>query len=81
MNTKLFKIIGVNMVVFVLVLFVLGFARQGTKKRTSSLSDLLYLLKTTKKWWLLPFLIALIAYGALMLVTSTAVAPFVYTIF
>ncbi len=57
------------------------FARQGTKKRTSSIGEFLYLLKTNKKWWLLPLLMVLIAYGALMLATSTGAAPFVYTIF
>ena len=39
-------------------------------------------LKVRKKFWLLPIIIILILFGALLFFTSgTAVAPFIYTIF
>ena len=39
-------------------------------------------LKTRKKFWLLPILIILGTFGALLYFTSgTVVAPFIYTIF
>ena len=39
-------------------------------------------LKVRKKYWLLPILIVLVLFGALiMLSQGTAVAPFIYTIF
>ena len=39
-------------------------------------------LKTRKKYWLLPILIVLVLFGALIVLTQgTAVAPFIYTIF
>ena len=39
-------------------------------------------LKIRKKYWLLPILIVLVLFGALIVLTQgTAVAPFVYTIF
>ena len=39
-------------------------------------------LKVRKKYWLLPILIVLVIFGALIVLTKgTAVAPFIYTIF
>ena len=36
---------------------------------------------TNKKWWLGPIVLALLALGGLLLLTSTAAAPFIYTLF
>ncbi|MEW6407083.1 MAG: DUF5989 family protein [Patescibacteria group bacterium] len=39
-------------------------------------------LKTRKKFWLLPIIILLVLLGALIIFTeSSAVAPFIYTLF
>lgn len=39
-------------------------------------------LKVRKKWWLLPIIIMLLLLGALIMFTeSSAVAPFIYTLF
>ena len=39
-------------------------------------------LRVRKKYWLLPILIVLALFGALIVLTQgTAVAPFIYTIF
>jgi hypothetical protein len=39
-------------------------------------------LKVRKKWWLAPIIIVLVMLGALIVLTeSSAVAPFVYTLF
>ena len=39
-------------------------------------------LKVRKKWWLAPILITLVLLGALIVFTqSSAVAPFIYTLF
>ena len=39
-------------------------------------------LKIRKKYWLLPILIVLALFGALIVLTQgTAIAPFIYTIF
>ena len=35
-------------------------------------------LKHNKKWWLLPILIALLLLGALVVLSGTALAPFIY---
>ena len=38
--------------------------------------------KSAKKFWLLPIILALLLFGALIILTSgSAVAPFIYTIF
>ena len=39
-------------------------------------------IKVRKKYWLLPILIVLVLFGALIVLSQgTAVAPFIYTIF
>ena len=38
-------------------------------------------LKYNKKWWLLPIVIVLLTLGALVILGSTAAAPFIYTLF
>jgi drug/metabolite transporter superfamily protein YnfA len=38
-------------------------------------------LRFNKKWWLLPILITLLVLGLLMVLSGTAAAPFIYTLF
>ena len=39
-------------------------------------------LKVRKKWWLMPIIVVLVLLGALIVLTeSSAVAPFIYTLF
>jgi len=46
------------------------------------LQDLWGFLKVRKKFWLLPLILSLLLFGLLILLTgSSAIAPFVYTIF
>ncbi len=46
------------------------------------LRDLWGFLRTRKKFWLLPMILAFLVLGALIILTSgSAVAPFIYTIF
>jgi hypothetical protein len=46
------------------------------------LKEFLDFLKNRKKYWLLPILIFLVLFGALIVLSQgTAVAPFIYTIF
>jgi hypothetical protein len=40
-----------------------------------------YFLKQNKKWWLLPILVIVFAFGVLVFVSGTAAAPFIYTLF
>lgn len=46
------------------------------------LKELLYFLKTRKKFWLLPLIIMLLLLASLVALTSvSALAPFIYSIF
>ena len=47
----------------------------------NALTDFWYFLQHCKKWWLLPVLAVLLLCGALMLLSGTALAPFIYTLF
>jgi len=48
----------------------------------SMLSEIWALLRTRKKLWLLPIVIVLLLFGALLIFAqSSALAPFIYTIF
>ena len=38
-------------------------------------------MKENKKWWLLPIAVVLLLFGALVLLSGTAAAPFIYTLF
>ena len=51
------------------------------QQQTGFVSELLYFLRTSRKWWLLPILVILVLFGVLLLLSSTAIAPFIYTIF
>lgn len=57
------------------------FVRQGSMKRRSFWSDYFFLLRTNKKWWMLPLIVVLLAFGALMILAGTGAAPFIYTLF
>ena len=46
------------------------------------LRELWAFMKERKKWWLGPIILILVAFGALLIFSqSSAVAPFVYTLF
>ena len=38
-------------------------------------------LKHNKKWWLLPIVVVLLLVTVLVVLSGTAVAPFIYTLF
>ncbi|HXG11720.1 MAG TPA: DUF5989 family protein [Gemmataceae bacterium] len=44
-------------------------------------SEFWYFLRQNKKWWLLPILVVLVLMGLLMVLSGTAAAPFIYTLF
>jgi hypothetical protein len=58
------------------------FARAASETRRGGLHlELWYLIRRSKKWWLIPFLIPIVMGGALMLLAGTGAAPFIYTLF
>ena len=47
----------------------------------SLLSDFWFFLKHNKKWWLLPLIAVLLLFGLLMMLSGSALAPFIYPLF
>ena len=45
------------------------------------LKEVWYLLVSDRRWWLAPIVIALLVLGALVMLSGTGVAPFIYTLF
>jgi Na+/H+ antiporter NhaB len=48
---------------------------------TGIVSEFWYFLGHSKKWWLLPIVVVLLVFGILVFLSSTAAAPFIYTLF
>jgi hypothetical protein len=55
-------------------------ARQNEQTK-GLIGEFMYFLRTSKKWWLLPILVVLLAFGLLVFLSGTAAAPFIYTLF
>ena len=52
-----------------------------SERQGNILGEFWYFLAQSKKWWLLPILIVVFAFAALVLFSGTAAAPFIYTLF
>jgi hypothetical protein len=57
------------------------FAQQAQQVRPGFVSEFVDFLLHNKKWWLAPIIIVLLLVGVLILLGSTAAAPFIYTLF
>ena len=58
----------------------LELAAQG-ESRTPLLKDFWFFLIHEKRWWLTPIVIVLLLIGLLLWFSSSAIAPFIYTLF
>ncbi len=54
-------------------------AAQGEEQ--GLIAEFVQFLKENKKWWLAPILLVLLLMGALILLSGSAAAPFIYTLF
>jgi hypothetical protein len=52
-----------------------------TAGASTLVGDTIGFLKNNKKWWLLPILSTLLLISVLLLLSGTAIAPFIYTLF
>ena len=57
------------------------FKTLGQAARTSILAEFWDFLKHNKKWWLLPILVIFLLLGLLVMLSGTALAPFIYPLF
>jgi len=51
------------------------------ESRTPLVKDFLVFLLREKRWWLAPIVIVLLLLSLLTLVSSSAIAPFIYSLF
>ena len=49
--------------------------------QTGLVAEFLDFLRHNKKWWLLPIVVVLLMLGLLIVLSGTAAAPFIYTMF
>lgn len=52
-----------------------------TSGETGLIGEFIAFLKTNKKWWLTPILLMFVIFGVLIALSSTGVAPFIYSLF
>jgi hypothetical protein len=52
-----------------------------TTTRTGMVAEFWHFLKHSKKWWLAPIVVVLLLFGVLMILSGSAAAPFIYTLF
>jgi hypothetical protein len=57
------------------------FRSAASQTRSGFLSEFWFFLRENKKWWLAPLLVVLFGLGLLMALSTTAAAPFIYTLF
>jgi len=58
-----------------------AFEDAAARPEASLVRELWDLVRHTKKWWLLPLLVALLLAGGLVLLSGSAAAPLIYTLF
>lgn len=50
--------------------------------KISILNEFYHFMRERKKWWLVPIVISLVLFGALIILTEgSAIAPFIYALF
>lgn len=57
------------------------FEKSGEEKDIGLFGEFVAMLKQNKKYWLIPLILILLLFGVLIILGSTAAAPFIYTLF
>ena len=58
-----------------------SFAQQAEEAAPGILRELWGFIRYNKKWWLTPIILALLLVGVFVILSSSAAAPFIYTLF
>lgn len=53
----------------------------ASHKDRSVARELWEFLRENKRWWLLPIVVVLLMFSVLLMLSGTAMAPFIYTLF
>jgi len=56
-------------------------AAAAQQPRGGFVRELWSFMKENKKWWLLPMILAFLIFAALIFLSQSGVAPFIYTLF
>lgn len=56
-------------------------AQAASGDRSSLFREFFEFLGENKKWWLAPIILSMLLLGVLVLLSGTAAAPFIYTLF
>lgn len=57
------------------------FLDEAAQKRGNIITEFLHFLRHNKKWWMLPIIAILLLLGLLILLSGSAIAPFLYPLF
>ncbi len=57
------------------------FEKSGEEKDVGLFGEFIGMMKQNKKYWLIPLILILVLFGVLIILGSTAAAPFIYTLF
>jgi hypothetical protein len=57
------------------------FEKASNEKQANLVTEFIGFLKETRKFWLIPLIIVMLALGSLLLLTNSALAPFIYSLF
>jgi hypothetical protein len=58
-----------------------SFEELSQSEQPGFVSEFWDFLRHNKKWWLTPIVVIMLLFGALMFLSGTAAAPFIYTLF
>ena len=58
-----------------------SFEQAASEKQVSLAREIVEMLSHNKKYWMVPILIVLLLFGALLILSTTSAAPFIYTLF
>jgi hypothetical protein len=58
-----------------------SFEQRASKRSSGIVREFWDFLRNTKKWWLTPIILLLLLISALVMLSGTAAAPFIYTLF
>ena len=57
------------------------FAQAAAGRQSGLVSEFWDFIRHYKKWWLIPIVVLLLLAGTIAVLSTTALAPFIYTIF
>ena len=57
------------------------FEKAASENQRSLVGEFMGFLKQNRKFWLLPLIIVMLLLAGLLILSSTAAAPFIYTLF